>query len=124
MAVNMRGVEADVEFAGDWAIDPVQDLADNEPQERGADVAVNNRLQCDEAGNGSAGRENVNTEPRPTLGLGRFSNWHLRSLRCSPSTLHLWVRAGHRSSGAGYWCPSRMEDYAPPWSGNSLNNMA
>jgi hypothetical protein len=45
MAVDMRGMEADVELAGDWAIDTIENLTHNEPYQGRANVAINDRLQ-------------------------------------------------------------------------------
>ena len=80
MAIYMRCVKADIELAGNGAVDAVEDLAHNEPQKRGTDMAVYDRLQRDKPGQGSAGSQNMNTEPSPALGLGSFSSWHLGSL--------------------------------------------
>ena len=49
MPVNVWGMEADVELAGNWAINTVENLADNQPQKCGADVAIYDRLKRDEA---------------------------------------------------------------------------
>lgn len=49
MAINMGRVKADVEFAGNRAVYAVKNLAHNEPQKGSADVAVNDRLKCDES---------------------------------------------------------------------------
>lgn len=72
VAVDMWCMETDLELTGNWPIDSIKNLTHNEPQESRAYVPVNDRLQCDEAGKGSAGRENVNAEPGPALGLGGF----------------------------------------------------
>lgn len=66
----MRRVKADLKLAGNWPIDSIKNLTHNEPQEGRSYVPVNDRLQCDEAGKGSAGREDMNAEPSPALGLG------------------------------------------------------
>jgi len=81
MAVDMGRMEADVEPPGNRAVNAVENLAYDEPEQSGADVAVNHGLKCDETSEGSACRKNVNAEPSPTLGLRCFSIWHCASLR-------------------------------------------
>ena len=76
MAIYMRCMKADIELAGNGAVDAVEDLAHNEPQKCGTDMAVDDRLQRDKPGQGSAGSQNMNTEPSPALGLGGLSIWH------------------------------------------------
>ena len=49
MPVNVWGMDADVELAGNWAINTVENLAHNQPQKCGADVAIYDRLKRDEA---------------------------------------------------------------------------
>lgn len=81
MAVDMGRVKADVKFAGNRTVNAIENLAHDEPEQSGADVAVNHGLKCDETSEGSACRQNVNAEPSPTLGLRCFSIWHCDSLR-------------------------------------------
>ena len=50
MAVDMGGMKADIEPSGYRAIDAVEDLAHNEPQKCGTDMAVDDRLERDEPG--------------------------------------------------------------------------
>ena len=77
MAVDMRGMETDVELAGDRTINTIENLADDQPQKCSPDMAVDDGLQRDEAGKSSASRQNMNTEPSPALGLRCLSIWHL-----------------------------------------------
>jgi hypothetical protein len=48
MAVDMRGMEADVELAGDWAINTIENLADDQPQKCSPDVAIDHGLEREE----------------------------------------------------------------------------
>ena len=114
MAINMGSVKADVEFAGNRAVNTIENLTHNEPQKGSADIAVNDRLKCDEAGQSTTSGEDMNAEPSPTLGLGGLCIGHPVSLRRTPPTLDLWVHAGHKSSGAGFLSQLLMEDYAQP----------
>lgn len=120
----MWGMEADVKLAGNWAINTVENLADNQPQKCGADVAIYDRLKRNETGQGTAGSEQVNTESCPALGWGGFSFWHTASLWRKPSTLDLWVRAEHGSNASGFWFRSRMAASELHWCGNFFTNMA
>ena len=45
MSVDVGSVETNVEPSSDWSIDPIQNLAHNEPQECRPNVAINNGLQ-------------------------------------------------------------------------------
>ena len=81
MAVNMGRMKADVELAGNRAVNAIENLAHDEPEEGGTDVSVNHGLKGDEASEGSTCRKDVNAEPSPALGLRRFSIWHCASLR-------------------------------------------
>jgi len=81
MAVNMGRVQTDIKLAGNRAVNTIENLANDEPEEGRADVAVNHGLQCDQASEGSTCRENMNAEPSPALGLRCFGIWHCASLR-------------------------------------------
>ena len=50
MAIYMRCMKADIELAGNWAVNAVEDLAHNEPQKSGTDMAVDDRLERDKPG--------------------------------------------------------------------------
>jgi hypothetical protein len=48
MAVDMRGMEADVELAGDWAINTIENLADDQPQKCSPNMAIDDGLEREE----------------------------------------------------------------------------
>ena len=50
MAINMGRVQTDIKPAGNWTIDAVEDLARNQPQKCGTDMAVYDGLERDEPG--------------------------------------------------------------------------
>ena len=56
MAVNMGSMKTDIESSGYRPIDSIENLAHDEPQESGADKAINDGLECDEARKGPACR--------------------------------------------------------------------
>lgn len=100
MAVNMRGVEANVELAGNWAIDTIENLADDQPQKCGPYMTIDDGLEREEPCKSPTGRQNMNTEARPTLGLGTFTIGHTRSLRRMSRRLRVWTVASKQGSRA------------------------
>lgn len=100
MAVNVRGVEANVELAGNWAVDTIENLADDQPQKCCPDMAIDDGLEREEPSQSPAGCQNMNTEARPTLGLGTFTIGHIQSLRRLRRRLQAWTVASKQGSRA------------------------
>jgi len=84
--INMWGMSHSVVFARYWSINPIQNLASDEPEKGCPDIAIDDRLERKQSGYGARSGKYMDRKGFPTsrtaLNLWRIHIGKVRSYPC------------------------------------------